>query len=56
MELKVTENTYCIHHFAATWHDSTPLDLQLNPLQKTLKFVRDRLSYIKHDLIKKKHE
>lgn len=48
LELNVTENTYCIHHFAATWNASIPLDLRLNPIQKSLKLLRDCASRVKH--------
>ena len=53
-EIKVTINSYCIHHFAATWNTCMPNDLRLSPLQKSMKVVRKMFSYIKHNLIKKK--
>lgn len=54
LDLKITENTYCIHHFAATWNASIPLDLKLNFFQKCMSTVRGYGSCIKHNLIKKK--
>ena len=53
LEMNITSNTYCIHHFAATWHASKELDVKLNYIQKVMKYIRKSLSYIKHSLIKK---
>ena len=55
MEVKVTDNTYCIHHFAATWNTFIPTNkLRLNPIQKGLNSVRRIGSIVKNSLIKKK--
>jgi mannosyltransferase OCH1-like enzyme len=54
LELMVTGNTYCIHHFAASWNADMPKDLILSPLQRNMRGVRACFSYLKHDLIKKR--
>lgn len=53
LEINVTKNTYCIHHFAATWHASKNDSLQLNLLQKILKSLRGLASFVKHNVILK---
>ena len=53
MDIRITDETYCIHHFAATWRAPIPMDLKLTPLQKVMKAGRGCLSYLKHDVFKK---
>ena len=39
LEIETTNNTYCIHHFSASWKASQ-LDYKKTPLQATLFFIR----------------
>lgn len=55
LEINVTENTYCIHHFAATWHpNKDELPILHSPIKKIMRAIRSMASYIKHKLILKK--
>ncbi len=49
MELMITENSYCIHHFAATWKADDPRDLKLSLMQSTMKSIRAVFSHVKHN-------
>lgn len=54
LEMNITENTYCIHHFAATWYASKNSEVKLNAIKRIMKSIRSFASYIKHDVIFKK--
>lgn len=55
LEVTVTPNSYCIHHFAATWHPTKNDAIILHsPLKKMMSAIRFLASYIKHDVILKK--
>lgn len=52
LEINVTGNTYCIHHFAATWHPANnELPVLHSPIKRMMRAIRCLASYIKHDLI-----
>lgn len=51
LEICITKNTYCIHHFAATWHASKDVEVKLNSVQRIMKLIREFFSYIKHEII-----
>lgn len=53
LEMNITENTYCIHHFAATWYASKNSEVKLNVIQRIMKSIRSFASYIKHNIILK---
>lgn len=53
LNMSITANTYCIHHFAATWVASKDSNLELNLFQRLMKWIRFLASYIKHDIILK---
>lgn len=55
LEINVTENTYCIHHFAATWHPNKDMmPILHSPIKKIMRVIRHVASYVKYDLILKK--
>ncbi len=50
--IDVTKNTYCIHHFAATWHPrKDELPVLHNPIKIIMRGIRRVASYVKHDLV-----
>lgn len=55
LEINITPNTYCIHHFAATWHaKKDELPILHSPVKKLMRTIRRVASYIKHDVILRK--
>ena len=52
LELIITDNTYCIHHFAATWKTPVQMELRLSLIQRLFRLIRRHLSFIKHGVFK----
>lgn len=57
LDINVTQNTYCIHHFAATWHPTkNELPILHSPIKKLMRAIRNVASYIKHEVILRKEK
>ena len=55
LDVNVTPNTYCIHHFAASWHaKKDELPILHSPIKKMMRAIRSIASYLKHDIVLKK--
>lgn len=50
-EIVITSNSYCIHHFTATWHATNNSEVSLSSLQKITRKIRFVLSFLKHQVL-----
>ena len=56
LEIAVSDKTYSIHHFAATWKSSDLLKLRLTPMKQCLKMIRGFFSHLKFYVLKKNNK
>ena len=50
LEVDLTDRTYCIHHFAASWHINKDDELEIHAIKRIMSSIRKKASFIKHNL------